>query len=203
MRRRIFLAATTAAALGLAGCGLSERPYEEKRDWPLTTRRPEHLAANPRGKVILLRSMQAGPGLETRGLRSLRADGSVRSDFYETWAVPPAQGVEAALRDWLSACGRYAAVLAPGSRVTPDLILETTLTEFVADPPHGRARAAMTLVVLDNHGADARVRTQRVLAAEAPLAGDDAPAIAHALLAALASLLESAEQALAGLSPLA
>lgn len=196
MRRRGLL----AGVLAVAGCGLSERAYEAKRDWPLVARRPRVPAGNARGLVLLVRAMQAGPGLETRGLRSLRADGSVRSDFYETWAVPPAQGVEAALRDWLVDTGRYTAVLAPGSRMTADLVLESTLTEFIADPSRSVARAAMTVVVLADRDGATRVRAQHVLAAEAPLAGAEAPAIAQALLAALAVLLAEAEQALAGLS---
>lgn len=204
MRRRGLL----AGVLAVAGCGLSERPYEVKRDWPLVARRPQTdtvnadtvnaRAADARGKVLLVRSMQAGPGLETRGLRSLQRDGSVRSDFHETWAVPPAQGVEAALRDWLVASGRYAAVLAPGSRMTADFVLETMLTELVADPPRGVARAAMTVVVLEDRGGGARVLAQHVLSADAPLGGGDAPAVAQAMLKALEALLADVEQALAG-----
>lgn len=193
MNRRGFL----AGVLAITGCGLSERPYEQKRDWPLGARRPQSVAANPRGPVLLVRAMQTAPGLETRGLRSLRADGSIRSDFYETWAVLPAQGVEASLRDWLASSGRFAAVMAPGSRLTADYILETTLTEFVADPPRGVARAAITLVVLEDRGGTARVRAQHALSAEAALTGDSAPAIAQASLAALAKLLTEAERAVA------
>lgn len=196
MRRRGLL----AGVLAVAGCGLSERAYEVKRDWPLVARRPQMETANARGKVLLVRSMQAGPGLETRGLRSLQPDGSVKSDFYETWAVPPAQGVEAALRDWLVASGRYAAVLAPGSRMTADYVLETTLTALVADLARGVARAAMTVVVLEDRGGGARVVAQHVLAAEAPLAGGEAPVMAQAMVKALQGLLADVEQALAGLT---
>ena len=196
MKRRGML----AGVLAVAGCGLSERPYEQKRVWPLIARRPQALAANPRGPVLLVRALQIGPGLETRGLRSLRADGSVRSEFYETWVTLPAQGVEAALRDWLAASGQYSAVLAPGSRMTADYALEATLTEFIADPPHRMARAAMTLVVLEDRGATTRVRAQHALSADATLAADDAPAIVQALRMALARLLTDVEQTLAGLA---
>jgi cholesterol transport system auxiliary component len=196
MRRRSLL----AGVLAVAGCGLSERPYEQKRDWPLTAKNPQPRPAPARGPVLLIRTMQAGPGLETRGLRSLNTDGSVRSDFYETWAVLPAQGVEAAMREWLTADGQFAAVLAPGSRMTADYALETTLTEFIADPAKGMARAGMTLVVLETRGDRTQLRAQHTLSAEAPLAGSDAPAIAAALRAALEKLLASVQAALAGLS---
>lgn len=196
MRRRGLL----GGVLAVAGCGLSERSYEQKRDWPLVARRPQALAPNPRGPVLLVRAMQAGPGLETRGLRSLRQDGSVRSDFYETWAVPPAHGVEAALREWLAGSGRYAAVLTPGSRMTADYVLESTLTDFIADPARGTARAAMTLVVLADRGGATSLRAQYALAAEAKMVRDDAPAIVQGQLSALATLLADTEQVLAALS---
>ncbi len=193
MQRRHILATT----LALAGCGLSERPYEQKRDWPLTARRAQTLPAPARGPVLLVRAMQAAPGLDARGLRSLRADGSVRADFFETWTVPPAQAVEAALRDWLAASGRPAAVLAPGSRLTADYALETTLTELIADPAQRVARAAMSLVVLETRDAATRLRAQHALSADAALDGTDAPALARAMSQAVATLLGLVEQALA------
>jgi len=187
------------SVLALAGCGLSERPYLEKRAWPLGVQRPDKRAPNPRRHTLLIRTLEAGPGLDARGLQSLREDGSVRVDFYEEWAVPPAQGVEASLRQWLAGSGLFAAILAPGSRMEADRVLEATLTEFIAEPTKNRARAAMTLVVLDQRNSGTRVLAQRTLTAEAPLANGEAPAIVAALLQALQALLTQAEQALAGL----
>jgi len=191
MKRRMFV-----GLLALSGCGLSERPYVQRRDWPLEARRPEHVPPNPKGKVLLVRRVQAAPGLAGRGLRSLQADGSVHGDFHENWAVPPAQGADAALRDWLSACGRFSAVLAPGSRLRADLVLEATLTDFIADIPAGKARAAMTIVLLREHPAGLRLRAQKTLTGEAALTGGDPPSLALALRAAMAQLLAAVEQAL-------
>jgi len=205
MKRRIFL----SGALGVAGCGLAERPYEQKRDWPLSVARPTVLPPDlntaalppgPRGWALLLRTVQAGPGLETRGLRSLQRDGSVRSDFYETWAVLPTQGVDAALREWLAASGKFSAVLSPGSRLAADFIVEATLTEFVADLRTGTARATMSLVVLALRDGATRLLGQFALTGEAPVGSDDPVVIARALLGALEKLLAATEQALAGLT---
>lgn len=195
-RRHLLL-----SLLALSGCGLSERPYLEKRDWPLAVTRPEGAAAGARvrRRVLLVRTVQAGPGLEARGLASLQPDGSVKTEFYETWSVPPAEGTEASLRAWLTASGRFAAVLNPGSRMSADLILESTLTALVADPGKGVARAAMSIVVLDQRGGGTRVAGQRMLQAEAPLNGTDAPARVAALRAALGQVLEQVEAALAGI----
>jgi len=196
MKRRWLL----TSLLPLAGCGLSERPYTERRDWPLAVTRPGEPAGTGRGRVLLVRSIQAGPGMEARGLASLQPDGSVRTDFYETWSVPPAQGAEAALRQWLEASGRFTAVLAPGSRMRADWILEGTLTALIAEPAADQARAVLSVVVLDQRGgASPRVMAQRVLRAQAPLSGNEATARAAAMREALAQVLAQAEQLLAGL----
>lgn len=195
MRRRVLL----TSVLGVAGCGLSERPYEQKREWPLVAARGTVLPANPRGPVLLIRTIQAGPGLESRGLRSLQADGSVRSEFYEIWAVPPAQAVEAAMREWLAGSGQFAAVLAPGSRIAADYILEGVLTDCVADPAKGVARMAMTLVVLDARNATTTLLSQHRLTADAPLVGTDTPAMVQATRAVLATMMADVERALTGL----
>ena len=138
MRRRIWL----GGAAALAGCSvLPKEPYVEKRDWPLAVRRPAVLPARHGGPVLLVRTIQAAPGLESRGLQWLLPDGSLHIDYYEQWAVPPAQAVEDSLRQWLSDAGLFAAVVGPGSRLTADLVLEGELSTFVGDPGAGVARA--------------------------------------------------------------
>jgi ABC-type uncharacterized transport system auxiliary subunit len=142
--------------------------------------------------VVLLRGMQAGPGMDARGLQVRQADGSVRAEFYETWSTLPAAGAEAALRLWLESSGRFAAVLAPGSRASPERVLETELLALHADPAKGIARAALSLVVLQA-GSD-RVLGQHMLRGEAPLVGQDAAAMVTAMRAALAQVFAAAEQ---------
>jgi len=205
MRRRWLIAASmklpvAMVGLGLAGCGLSERPYLERRDWPLTVPPPAREGASVRGRTLLLRGTQAGPGLEARGLQSLQPDGSVRTDYYESWSVPPAQGAEATLRQWLEASGRFSAVLAPGSRMSADWVMETTLTALVADPTHNVARASLSMVVLDQRTGTPRVLAQRVFSAEAPLtAGAEVPARVAAMRTALGSVFEQILQSLGNL----
>jgi ABC-type uncharacterized transport system auxiliary subunit len=141
--------------------------------------------------------MQAAPGLDTRGLRTLLPDGAERLDNWEEWAVPPSQGVGASLREWLAASGRFAAVLAPGSEASADLVLESQLDAFVGDQATGRGRVTFSLVLLRRaHGHDVPV-LQRTVTGEAPLAGTNGPAVAASLQAALAQALAQAEAALA------
>jgi ABC-type uncharacterized transport system auxiliary subunit len=191
MRRRGVLAG--AAALG--GCSvLPQRPYLEKRDWPLEARRDATLTARPGAPLLLIRTLRAAPGVEARGLRSLQPDGSVRVDPYEAWSVPPAEAVEDQLRRWLSASGLFAAVLAPGSRAHTDFVLEGELLTLIADPAHGVSRAALGVVLLDVRPAAARLRLQAEIRADAPLTAVTGPGVAQSGCAALAGLLASVEQ---------
>jgi ABC-type uncharacterized transport system auxiliary subunit len=190
MRRRSLL----MGAVGLAGCSLvPQAPYVQRRDWPLEVRRPTTTAANPRGGVLLVRNMRAAPGLEERGLQWIQRDGSVHVDFYEQWAVPPAQGVEDALRRWLADAGLFKAVVTPGSMLNADYVLEGELTTFAADLRAGKARAAVSLVLLDQRQAAKKVLLQRTEAAEHGLDTEDAPAIAAGLSAALVEVLQRTE----------
>jgi len=137
--------------------------------------------------------MRAGPGLEARGLQSLQRDGSLHVDFYEQWAVPPAQAVEDDLRQWLADSGLFSAVVAPGSRVNADFVLEGELDVFVADLNTEVGRAALALVLLDQRQGATKVLLQRTETAEAKLTGTEPPAIAEAMKGAIAELLRRAE----------
>lgn len=187
-----------AGGAALAGCSvLPARPYQERREWPLTVQRPVSVPSGARGPVLMVREMQAAPGLDTRGLRTVLPNGAERLDNWEEWAVPPSQGVGACLRAWLAASGRFAAVLMPGSEAAAELVLEAQLEAFVGDQAAGRARVAFSLVLLRRaQGHDAPV-LQRTVTGEAPLAGADGPALAASLQAALAQALAQAEAALA------
>jgi ABC-type uncharacterized transport system auxiliary subunit len=191
MRRRALL---LAAPLALAGCGLSERPYAEQREWPFRVQRPTALPPRADGPVLEVRGLRAGPGLEDRGLQSLRADGSIRTAFYEQWAVPPADGAEDALRLWLAQCGKFAAVVAPGSRAATDLSLDGELTLLWTDGAVARAAVAATVVAMRAPGR--RIVLQQTFEGTAPVADGSPAAAAHAQLAALGAVFAQIETAL-------
>ena len=75
MRRRRMMGGMTAAlATALVGSGCSvlpSQPYLQRRDWPMVVRRPATLPSRPGGRVLLVRTVEAGPGLERRGLQTL------------------------------------------------------------------------------------------------------------------------------------
>lgn len=194
MKRRMLL-----ATMALGGCSiLPQRPYLEKRDWPLQAARGATVTARRGAPVLLVRSLAAAPGLGGRGLRSLQPDGSVSADVYEQWAVPPAEAVEDQMRRWLVASGLFAAVLAPGSRVRADLVLEGELLTLIAEPALGRSRAAMSVVLLDLRPAAARVRLQAEVYGEAPLTEVTGPGVAQSGCGAVAAMLRRVEAQVAG-----
>jgi cholesterol transport system auxiliary component len=193
MRRRLLL----ATPLLLAGCGLAERPYAERRSWPLEVPRPGARPRRSNGKILLVRAVRAGPGLDARGLQSIQPDGSIQTAFYEEWAVPPAQGVEDSLRRWLADSGLFAAVVAPGSRLSADWVLEGELDALWTEPAHGTAQTALGITVVDSRGDGTRVQLQRRFAAEAPLTDPAPPGQVAAMRAALAAAFGQIESALA------
>ncbi len=192
MRRRIVL----AIPLALAACGLGTRPYAERRQWPLLVRRPQALPPRTGGPVLQVRSFTAGPGMEARGLQSVQPDGSIRTEFYEEWSVPPAQAVEEAVRGWLADAGLFSAVVAPGSRLLADLVLEGELAALWAVPAGHTARAALGLTLVATDNAGTRLVLQRRLEGEAPLAGDTPRDAADAMTAATRVLCERVERAI-------
>jgi ABC-type uncharacterized transport system auxiliary subunit len=123
----------------------------------------------------------------------LLPDGSVHVDFYEQWAVPPAQAVENDLRQWLAGAGLFSAVVATGSRLNADFVLEGELDRFVADLNVGVGRAALALVLLDQRQGSTKVLLQRTETADVRLAGKDPPAIADAMKAAIVEILRRTE----------
>jgi len=192
-RRRIILAAPLA--LGACTSLLPAQKYEPRTNWPLQPAPPAPAASAGNGPVLMIRPIAAAPGLDSRGLQSLAADGSLKVDYYNLWAVAPADAVTQALLDWSQASGVFSAVVIPGSRVQPDLIVEGELTELLADPGRREARAALTLVFIKPAGTLAGTAlpvAQTRLQATAPLQGDDPAAMAAAQNNALSGLLTQA-----------
>jgi ABC-type uncharacterized transport system auxiliary subunit len=205
-RRSLLLGAATA--LGASGCSvLPTVPYTQRRDWPILIANPDPLPARRGGPVLLVRDVTAAPELDRRGVQTLQPDGSLAVDFYEEWSVLPTDGVAAALRQWLSGSGLYAAVIGSGSQLRADLVLEADLTRFWAIAATGggspggystgRGAATLDAVLLDQRPGAVKVRLQRSFSAEVPMAGTGAAAATHAILAALAAVFRQTTLALA------
>jgi ABC-type uncharacterized transport system auxiliary subunit len=186
-----------SAGAALAGCSvLPSRPYQVQREWPLVVTRPSVLPPDPHGPVLLVRSFRAGPGLDSRGLQSLAPDGSITTAYYEQWAAPPAEAVEASLRAWLAQCGRFSAVVAPGSLAVADYSLEGELTQLLAEPAHARSVAAISLVMFSNRGGRATPLLQQSFDDDANVTGPDAGQQVASLTRALTGVFSHIELAI-------
>ena len=181
MRRRLLL----AAPLALPACSLlPERPNVPARRYQLDPRRAEERPAPPTAPVLLVRRLRATPGLQDLALRRQRPDGAYEVGAFEEWLAPPADLAEAALRAWLAASGRFAAVVAPGSRAEASLVLEAQLLTLETRPT--QAVADLAGVLLREDRLSTRILSSFRVAGEAPLRpGADWPAQAAAQAAAL------------------
>ncbi len=196
--RRLALTGT----LALVGCGVINQDYVEPRRYTLSPDRPARGGMRRGRRTLLLRLARAAPGLDSRYLRFVRADGTVRVETYAEWTAPPAEAAEDALRRWLVASGLFAGVLAPGSRAEAELTFEPELTTLHVDERTGTARAAMSGVLLATTSQfGTRVVGQFAREASVPMAGagpvggravppDAAAAAMVAALGAVLGLLE-------------
>lgn len=182
--------------LTLGGCGLSERPYAERRQWPLSVPRPTALPQRAGAAVLEIRELRAGPGLDARGLQTVQPDGSIRTAFYEEWAVPPARGVEDALSGWLGASGRFSGVVNAGSRAVATIALEGELVALWVNLATKTAHAAIAIVAIDLRAGGRRILLQATMRAIASVAVPTEAAMVQAQLAALADVFEQIERAL-------
>jgi len=190
MKRRLIL----TLPLFTAGCSvLPDRPFIESRRFVLDPRRQGPPAGRPR-QAILLRTMRAAPGLEQRGLRRLRADGTLDIAPYERWLAPPAELAEQALRQWLVASNRFTAVTAPGSRLETPLILESELLALQVGPEGARAAMAVLLLTQAAGLGEPRPRGQTRLEARMALPpGADTGSQVAAMEVAMARLFTDLE----------
>jgi hypothetical protein len=178
---------------GLVGCGLAERPFLAQRRWPLQLQRPVILPLLPGGKIIEMRAIVAGPGLESDALQSLQPDGSLLQQSYERWVVPPADGVGGSLRLWLAQSGRFGGVVDQGSRAHADVALEAELTVLLCDLRTQAAQATMSLAAIDLRQPARTVLLQIVLTGTAKLTDASPAGQVQAQLSALTALFEQIE----------
>lgn len=204
MRRRSAI----LSGLALGGCSvLPDRPYQEVRRYALALRRPQQAppARGPGAPVLLIRVVRAAPGLDLRGLRSIGADGRVSIAYWDEWASPPVEQAEEALRRWMADSGLFAAVIASGSRLDADLVMEAELIRLEAVPAEGIARAGLSVLLLSDAARDpvgqARILGQVQAEGMAPL-GADATAPSDQAMAMQAALGEALTRLEAALRPI-
>ncbi|MGC8469576.1 MAG: ABC-type transport auxiliary lipoprotein family protein [Acetobacteraceae bacterium] len=170
--------------LALAGCGLATRPYLARTQWPFDLPEPPPLPPRPGGPVLLVRDLGAGPGLDQRGLQVIGRAGRLHVSFYQQWAVPPAEGLTAALRRRLAGSGLFGAVIGPGSVLLPGYVLEGELDALAAEVAAGVAEARAGFRFIARRGGAERLVFAAAERAAAPLPAPPAPLTGAAIVAA-------------------
>lgn len=191
-RRAIML-----GSVGLAACSVLPQPkYVQQTQWPLQLHPARAVAGPKNGKVLLVRDVQASPGVDRLGLQWYEPNGSVHVDFYNQWAVTPSQAVTNNLQQWLAASGLFAAVVSPGSGLSPGLILDTQLTQFIADPRAMTAHTALQITLINPTRTPSQALLQQSIAGQARMPTDSPEGVADGLQAALADALGKVQGAI-------
>jgi cholesterol transport system auxiliary component len=201
MRERRALLLAAPALLSACANPLSQ-PSPEKTFFVLEARRPQRLPPNPRGRVLQLRTVAAGPGAELRGIVTRLPGGQQRADFWnEFFAAPPAL-IQDQLRQWLADSGLFAAVVDQGTRATPSLALEPVLNALFADaaetPPVARVQMQTLTLGLDR--TPPRVLAERQHDRRAPLPSLAPAAIVAGFNQALAAIFAEIEASFRGVA---
>ncbi len=187
-----------AAALAACGNPLS-RPYPEKQIFVLRVPReaPRDPIARPR--LLLMRDVDAAPGVEARGLVTRLDESRQQTDFWNEFALPPARLVDEQLRRWLDASGAVSAVLDGGSRARSDVVLEPTLTALYADatdPRHPAAQVTLAVLLLDASRSPPRLVAQETISQRVALANTEPATVVAGMNTALASIFARIEMLL-------
>lgn len=123
----ILVAVATTSCVKLGGKPL------EKKYYRVSPERTASAAAVPSSIVLKVRRMKISDFYSTRELVYQMKDGRMESDFYNLYFVPPENMLTTELRRWLTASGRFAHIIEPGSMVVPGLTLEGVVGSMYGD----------------------------------------------------------------------
>ena len=197
-RLRATLAACAVAVLALAGCSMT-RTSPVKQTFLLDPPAP---AAVARAQPGTLRVDAVNVAAPFRGKAFVFREAELRyeADFYSEFIVPPAANVGEATARGLQRAGTFARVIAPGTPVDADWVLEgfvTALYGDARDASRPAAEVAITFYLSRGDGGFGVPVWSREYAQRVPFAANAAADYAAALNIALGRILADLSRDLA------
>jgi cholesterol transport system auxiliary component len=96
------------------------------------------------GSVMLVRPVRVSPPYDGQAFTYRDGPSGYTSDYYSNWVAAPSALLSGSLTDWLDRAGPVP-VVAPGSSLRPDLVLDGEVTKLLVDRTD-RARPKAVLV---------------------------------------------------------
>ena len=191
-----------AVAVMAAGCSLKKQSPAKLR-YLVEAQRPGGPAVSNAQGMLRVRNLQIAAPFEGRGFVYRNSDQNYESDFYHEFLIAPQPMLTEQVRQWLSASGRFRAVLDPASKLDSTHSLEGNVTAFYAD---FREKAAPRVVLqihflfVNDLGASPQIAFQKTYRQEIRAKTRSPEALIGAWSSALAEILGDLDRDLAGAS---
>jgi len=189
-----------SAAAGLGACVSLEQPYVEKKSYVIEADVPAEQAEATSEHALRIRRFRVAKPYDEHSLTWREADGTITSDFYHVFAVPPGAMLANQARRYLRVAGPYAAVVDASSAASTPHVLEARITRLVGQrSASGQQHAVIEadFLLLDESGIDAVVLMLKTYTATVTLADGEPATLVHGLGEAWTQVLAQAATDLA------
>jgi ABC-type uncharacterized transport system auxiliary subunit len=200
--RSLLLAASCALA---ASCSLST-PYPGRALYTLDVAAPTALENAPPPKPLTLRVRRfiALAPFNTENFIYRAGANSITSDYYNTFAAPPAELLTAQLVQYLRAAHTFATVADSNATLAHQWLLEGRLQDLsidTTDPKNPQAVLTVQVVVMDESGPNTRVLMDHAYTQRVPIASSAAPNAAAAWSTCAQKIFQQLTTDLTALAP--
>jgi ABC-type uncharacterized transport system auxiliary subunit len=188
IRRLTLVAGLSCMAIALASCGNMSKPYPEKNLFAIDAgpapAAKQTATTTAAADVLRVRRFRVAAPYDGLTFVYRTGEAQYRTDYYNGFIVAPEETLTSETIRWLTAAGPFASVIDGGSTVTSRFLLEGNVTALYADLSDAKAPKAVIqarFFMIDESGADARVRFQKAYAATVPAGAGQPAEIAAAL----------------------